>query len=290
MEAEKALTTQDRTAAKKAKIPFWQKSYTFDIGIVFMAIVLFIALFPGLLTHFSPSAQNPNTILAAPSGAHPFGTDNFGRDIFSRVLYGTRIDLEIGILATLVPFAVGSLIGLATGYYGKWIDTIFMRVLDIIMAFPFTILVIAIVAIMGPGIKNLYIAIWLVGWKEYARLVRSEVMVIKQSEYVQAAKTLGYSDARILFRHIFPNVIGNAVVYAVSDVMMCMLVGASMSFLGLGVQPPTPEWGAIISDGRSFISSAWWICTFPGLALAVTGIGISLLGDGMSDLFKTKEH
>lgn len=269
---------------------FWRKSYTFDIGMVLLLAILFVACFPGLFTHFAPAVQDQNAILGAPSSQHIFGTDNYGRDLFSRVLWGTRIDLQIGVLAVIVPFLTGSLIGLLTGYYGKWIDTLFMRILDIFMAFPFTILVIAIVAIMGSGIRNLYIAIWLVGWKEYARLVRSETIVIKNSEFVQAAKTLGYSDARILFRHILPNAINSSLVYAISDVMMCILVGASLSFLGLGVQPPIPEWGAIISEGRQYISAAWWLCAFPGLALAVTGISFSLLGDGLCELLNIKEH
>lgn len=269
---------------------FWRKSYTFDVGMILLLAILFVACFPGLFTHFAPSVQDQNAILGAPSAQHIFGTDNYGRDLFSRILWGTRIDLQIGVLAVVIPFLTGSLIGLLTGYYGKWVDTLFMRILDIFTAFPFTILVIAIVAIMGSGIRNLYIAIWLVGWKEYARLVRSETIVIKNSEFVQAAKTLGYSDARILFRHILPNAINSSLVYAISDIMMCILVGASLSFLGLGVQPPIPEWGAIISEGREYISAAWWLCAFPGLALAVTGISFSLLGDGLCELLNIKEH
>jgi peptide/nickel transport system permease protein len=274
----------------KKGIAFWRRSYTFDIGLILLVIILLLAFFPGIFTKYSPSVQDQNAIMCAPSAAHFFGTDNYGRDLFSRIIYGTGIDLQIGILAVLVPFITGSLIGLITGYYGKWIDTLFMRILDIFMAFPFTILVIAIVAIMGSGIQNLYIAIWLVGWKEYARLVRSETIVIKNSEYVEAAKTLGYSDFRILFRHILPNAINSSLVYAISDIMMCILVGASLSFLGLGVQPPTPEWGAIISEGRQYISSAWWLCAFPGLALAITGISFSLMGDGLCELLNIKEH
>lgn len=277
-------------AGRPKGIPLWRKSYTFDIGAVLLLAILFIACFPGLFTHYVPSVQDQNAILSAPSYQHLFGTDNYGRDLFSRILWGTRIDLEIGVLAVVVPFLTGSLIGLLAGYYGKWIDTLFMRTLDIFMAFPFTILVIAIVAIMGSGIQNLYIAIWLVGWKEYARLVRSETIVIKNSEYIEAAKTLGYPDGRILFRHILPNAANSAIVYAISDIMMCILVGASLSFLGLGVQPPVPEWGAIISEGREYISSAWWLCAFPGLALAVTGISFSLLGDGLCELMNIKEH
>ncbi len=287
---KRSATLAAPVTGRPKSIPFWRKSHTFNIGLVLLLAILFVACFPGLFTHYSPSVQDQNAILSAPSAQHIFGTDNYGRDLFSRILWGTRIDLQIGVLAVIVPFFTGSLIGLLAGYYGKLVDTIFMRILDIFMAFPFTILVIAIVAIMGPGIKNLYIAIWLVGWKEYARLVRSETMVIKSSEYVQAAQTLCYSDRRILFRHVFPNAVNSSIVYAISDIMMCILVGASMSFLGLGVQPPVPEWGAIISEGRMYIAAAWWICTFPGLALAITGISFSLLGDGLCELLNMKEH
>ena len=200
------------------------------------------------------------------------------------MVYGARVDLVIGFTAMIVPFIVGSLIGLLAGYFGKWVDALIMRIQDIMTAFPFIILVIAIVSILGANISNLYIAIWLVGWRDYTKLVRSEVLIEKNAEYVLAARSLGFSNARVMFRHILPNAINSAVVYAVSDVMLCMLLGASMSFLGLGVQPPVPEWGAIISEGRPYILNAWWICALPGLALAITGTSLSLLGEGVSRL------
>ena len=252
------------------------------IGGTLFAVVLMMALFPGLFTKWDPYELDLMNMLQAPSAEHWFGTDNYGRDVFARVVYVARVDLTIGFLAMIVPFFVGSFIGLLAGYYGKWLDAVLMRIQDIMTAFPFIILVIAIVTILGANVSNLYIAIWLVGWRDYTKLVRSEVLVEKNSEYVQAARSLGYSNLRIMFRHILPNTINSAVVYAVSDVMLCMLLGASMSFLGLGVQPPTPEWGAIISEGRPYILNAWWICALPGLALAVTGTALSLLGEGMS--------
>ena len=171
------------------------------------------------------------------------------------------------LVVFFVPFLMGSLIGLLAGYYGGWVDALVMRIQDIVTAFPFTILIIAIITILGPNISNLYIAVWLVGWKDYTKLVRSEVLAEKNLDYVQAARVMGFSGFRIMVRHILPNTINSAIVYAVSDVMMCMLVGASMSFLGLGVQPPIPEWGAIITEGRPYIMSAWWICTFPATGL-----------------------
>lgn len=278
------------TLLPRRKVPFWRRSITLDIGLLLILVVVVFALFPQLFTSYDPTATDAKSMMLPPTAAHPFGTDNFGRDVFARVAWGTRIDLTIGILAMIVPFITGSLIGLIAGYYGGWIDSVLMRILDVVMAFPFIILVIAIVAILGPSMNNLYIAIWLVGWRDYARLVRSEVMVVKHSEYVQAAKLLGYTDLRILVRHILPNVFSSAIAFASSDVVMCMLTGASLSFLGLGVQSPTPEWGALIADGRPFISQGWWICACPGFALILAGTGFSLFGDGLSDLLRTKSR
>lgn len=252
------------------------------IGGALFAVMLLMAIWPSLFTSYDPYELDLMNALQPPSREHFFGTDNYGRDVFARVVYGARVDLTIGFLAMIVPFCVGSFIGLTAGYYGKWVDSLIMRIQDIMTAFPFTILVIAIVTILGASISNLYIAIWLVGWRDYTKLVRSETLIEKNSEYVQAARSLGFSNLRIMFRHILPNTINSAVVYAISDVMVCMLVGASLSFLGLGVQPPTPEWGAIIAEGRPYILNAWWMCALPGLALAVTGTSLSLLGEGLS--------
>jgi peptide/nickel transport system permease protein len=278
----------DDSFIEKKKIPFYKKSMSINIGVVIVLIMLILAIFPEQIATHSPNEHNFADMLQGPSANHYFGTDDYGRDIFSRVVHSTRIDLTIGVVATIVPFIVGSILGLLAGYYGKWVDTILMRILDIFMAFPFMVLVIAIIAVLGPGVNNVYIAIWVVGWKYYARLVRSEVLVIKNTEFIQAAKVLGYSDARILLRHILPNVLSSAIVFAAADVVMCMLAAASLSFLGLGVQPPTPEWGSIIAGGRAYITSAWWITFFPGLFLVIAGTGFSLIGDGMSDILRTK--
>ena len=260
------------------------KPISLIIGGILFAVMFLMAIWPSLFTSYDPYELDLMNCLQPPSRAHWFGTDNYGRDVFARVVYGARVDLAIGFVAMIVPFIIGSFIGLVAGYYGKWVDAIIMRIQDIMTAFPFTILVIAIVTILGSNISNLYIAIWLVGWRDYTKLVRSETLIEKNSEYVQAARSLGYSNLRIMFRHILPNTINSAVVYAVSDIMVCMLVGASLSFLGLGVQPPTPEWGAIISEGRPYILQAWWMCALPGLALAVTGTSLSLLGEGISHI------
>lgn len=247
-----------------------------------LLVVLLMAAVPQLFTSYDPLEQDMTALLQAPSAAHFFGTDNFGRDVFARVVYGARLDLEIGFFAMLVPAVFGTAVGIIAGYFGGKVDAVIMRILDVFVAFPTMVLAIAIVAILGSGVRNLFLAIWLVGWREYTRLVRSDVLVIRGSEYVEAAKSLGYSDLRIMFRHIFPNVAPTVLVYAVSDIMMCMLMGASMSFLGLGVPTPTPEWGAIISEGKNYMMTAWWIVTFPGIMLAVTGISISAAGRSLS--------
>lgn len=259
-----------------------EKYISLYIGGILFIFILMAAFFPQLFCRYDPIVQDTSQLLLPPSSVHLFGTDNYGRDLFSRVIYGARVDLLIGFLSMIVPFITGSIIGILAGYYGGAVDAILMRILDITASFPFLILVIGIVSILGANISNLFIAIWIVGWCYYARLVRSEVLSEKNMEYVQAAKLFNFSNLRIMLKHIFPNVINSAVVYGISDIMMCMLLGASLSFLGLGVQPPIPEWGAIISEGRPYMTQAWWLTTFPGFALAVTGVSISLLGEGLS--------
>lgn len=260
----------------------------FVCGCLIVGLMCVVALFPGLFTSYNPTAQDPNAMFVPPCAEHLFGTDNYGRDIFARVVYATRLDLAIGVGAMIVPFCIGSLLGLLAGYYGGKLDALIMRILDISMAFPFMVLAIIVAAIVGSGIEILLISSWLVAWREYARLIRAEVMVQKNSEYIQAAISMGYSNLRIMFRHILPNVISSAVVYAASDVVVCMMSAASLSFLGLGVQAPTPEWGAIISGGKTFLGTAWWITVIPGLVLAFTGWGFSMIGDGLSDMLRAR--
>jgi peptide/nickel transport system permease protein len=269
-------------------LPAFLHNSSIIAGAVIVLFMVFLALFPGVVAKQNPLAYSADRMLLPPSPEHLFGTDNLGRDVVARVVWGTRIDLMMGIVAVIVPFIAGSLIGLLAGYFGGIIDSLMMRACDIFMAFPFTLIVIVVVTITGPSITNLFIAMWLVSWMQYARLVRGEVLAAKNAEYVQAARVLGYTNIRILLRHLLPNVISGCVVYAAADIVMSMLAGASMSFLGLGIQPPTPEWGSIIETGRAFISNAWWIAAFPGLFLALAGTGFSLIGDGLADLLRTK--
>ncbi len=281
--------TVKRAKGKSGHVPIWRRSPSLVVGSVIVLFTCLVAAFPSLFTSGDPYAINASEMLLAPSLEHFFGTDNYGYDVYTRVIYATRLDLLIGVASAGLPFIVGSLLGLLCGYYGGKLDAFIMRVLDVFVAFPFMVLAIAIVAILGNGVSNLIIAMWIVSWPPYTRLVRAEVLVAKGSEYVQAARTLGYSDLTIMFRHILPNVISSSIVYLASDIVMCIMSAATLSFLGLGVPSPTPEWGAIISGGKSFISTAWWITTLPGLVMVVVGLGFSLLGDGLNDLLRTKD-
>jgi len=254
---------------------------TLITGAVLLLAIALIAIVGPFVVPYTPEAFG--LPLQPPSREHPFGTDNFGRDIATRVVYAAHLNLLIGIVPTAITFIVGIVVGSIAGYYGGKIDTVVMRVVDVVVAFPFIVLVIGIVAMLGPGLRNLFIGIALVGWIAYARLVRGEILIAKNQEYVLAAKTLGNGSARIIGRHILPNVIAPAVVFAMSDAVLNILLGAALSFLGLGVQPPTPEWGSMIQEARNFIRQAWWMPTFPGLAMIVTGIVFSVLGDGLAE-------
>lgn len=256
------------------------------LGGILVTCVVIVAIMGPIVAPYDPIEHNYSETLLGPGREHWLGTDKFGRDILSRILYGARIDLQIGIICVLFPFIIGVIVGCISGYYGGLVDALLMRLVDLTVAFPFFVLVIAIIAILGPGVRNMYIAITLVAWIAYAKIIRGEILIAKNLEYVLAARTLGYSDARIMLRHLLPNVITPCIVFAMTDVVLDILAAASLGFLGLGVQPPYPEWGVMISDGREFIASAWWISTFPGLAIAIVGIGFSLVGDGLADLLR----
>ena len=213
-------------------------------GLVLLALVVLVAIGAPLLTPYDPIAQNLAEAFKPPfSPNHILGTDNFGRDIWSRIVYGTRLDLQIGLISVLFPFVFGSLMGIATGYLGGWLDTLFMRVVDVLMAFPFLILVVAIMSILGPGLSNLYIAFGVVGWIPYQRITRGETLATRNLEYVHAARTIGCTTPRIMLRHILPNVIGPGLVYVFTGMVLAILIGATLSFVGLGPQPPTPGVG-----------------------------------------------
>jgi peptide/nickel transport system permease protein len=253
-------------------------------GLVLLAIVILVAIAAPLLTPYDPIVQSLGEAFQPPLSAnHILGTDNFGRDVWSRIVYGTRLDLQIGLFSVLFPFVFGTLLGIATGYLGGWLDTLFMRLVDVLMAFPFLILVVAIMSILGPGLSNLYIAVGLVGWIPYARITRGETLATRSLEYVQAARTIGCTAPRIMLRHVLPNVIAPGLVYVFTGMVLAILTGATLSFLSLGPPPPTPEWGAMVASGRQFLLVAWWMTALPGLALLLVGVALSLIGDGLAD-------
>lgn len=255
-------------------------------GSLIVLAVALVALFAPVVAPRGPQETDYTARLKPPGREHIFGSDNLGKDTFSRVVYGARIDLKVGALSVISPFLIGVVLGCLAGYYGGKLDTFLMRIVDIVQAFPFLVLVIAIVAVLGPGLANMYVAVAIVAWVSYARLLRGEILVAKHREYVEAARAMGMRDARIIGRHILPNVISSAVVYAMADVILYIVLAASLSYLGLGARPPAPEWGAMIVEGQGFMATAWWTSFFPGLAIVVTGIGFSLLGDGLADALR----
>jgi peptide/nickel transport system permease protein len=255
-------------------------------GLVILGLSLLLAIAPGLIAPYEPTAFDYHALLQAPSLAHPFGTDNFGRDILSRVIWAYRIDMQIALFTTLFPVVFGTLTGALVGYYGGIWEPIFGRIVDVVITFPFLVLVIAIVAVLGPGLFNMYIAVGAVGWVFYARLIAAEIKVQNRLDYAAAGRVMGYGDARIILRHLLPNTISPVLVYWMTDMALSILLGASLGYLGLGAQPPAAEWGLLIADGKNFMSQAWWITIFPGVAIVVTGFGLSLLGDGVADLLR----
>ena len=267
------------------KTEYQNSNTNLKIGIFLLLIIVFAGLFAPFLTPYDPYFQDYNSILLPPSFDHFFGTDNYGRDVFTRVLYGTRLDLQIGFYTTYVPLTYGLMIGAYAGYFGGALDTAVMRLTDTAMAFPFLVLIIFILAILGPGIQNIYIAVFLVAWTMYARLARAEMLVEKNKDYIVAAQVLGFGTNRIILKHAMPNIITSSIIFSMFDFVLNILLVSGLSFLGLGVQPPTPEWGAMVAEGRDFILNAWWISTLPGLVIVLTGFTLCLLGDGLSERF-----
>jgi peptide/nickel transport system permease protein len=252
-------------------------------GLVIVAILVLTALLAPLIATHDPEEVATGETLLAPSADHLMGTDNFGRDIFSRVVYGARISLQMGIVAVVIGTTAGTIIGLVAGSYGRWVDTLLMRVIDALMAFPGILLALSIAAILGTGLFNAMIAVGISWIPQFARLVRGNVLQVKAMPYVEAGRSIGCRNTRLIARHIFPNVTTPILVLGTLGIASAILIGASLSFLGLGAQPPTPEWGAILNQGRQYMRQAWWIMTFPGLAITITVMAANLVGDGLRD-------
>ncbi|MDB5505548.1 MAG: D,D-dipeptide transporter permease [Devosia sp.] len=261
------------------------------IGLIIVTLLIFMGIFAPLLSlGNSPLAQNLAGRLAAPSADHWFGTDELGRDILARTLYGARATLAIVALVSVIVVPIGLTVGTVAGYLGGWVDAVLMRITDIFLAFPRLILALAFAAALGPGIENAVIAIALTSWPAYARIARSETMTIAHSDFIQSVVLQGASTWRILFRHIVPLCLSSVIVRLTLDMAGIILTAAGLGFLGLGAQPPTPEWGAMVSSGRDVILDQWWVATIPGLAIFIVSLGFNLLGDGLRDVFDPKSR
>jgi len=259
------------------------------VGLLFASLALAAALAAPLLAPHDPLKSDFAASLKPPgTPGHPLGTDQLGRDLYSRVLYGARIALFIGLCTVVLTAVVGGLLGLVAGFFGGWPGGVLMRIADVQLSFPFVLLALTINAIVGLGLRNIIISLSAAGWVVYARVVRGEVLSVKQRDYVQAASALGSGRGRILFRHILPNVAPSIIVVASLQFSQFIVAEAAISFLGFGVQPPTPAWGSMLSESRDFLYFAWWLAAFPGAALALTALGVNLLGDWLRDVLDPK--
>lgn len=258
------------------------------VGLVIIGLLILTAIFANVIAPYNPTKQDLINQFLPPSSEYLFGTDEFGRDIFSRIIFGSRISLQVGVIAVGIAMITGTLIGMLAGYYGRWFDMISQRVIDVMLAFPGLLLALAIIAVLGTGIQNVMIAVGIGSVPTYARLVRAQVLSAKQLEYVEAARAMGARDYRLLLKHILPNVISSLIVLGSLGIASAILSAAALSFIGLGAQPPSPEWGAMLSQGRDFLRDQWWITTFPGIFIALTVLGFNLVGDGLRDAFDPK--
>ncbi|MGE5139983.1 MAG: ABC transporter permease [Rudaea sp.] len=273
----------------------WRRMRRSTNARVGMAVVLFLALIAvsiGVINPYDPRTDGDLSLrLQAPSSAHLFGTDDQGRDVFVRVLHGAPISLQVGLVSVALALALGSLIGLVAGYSGGWVDNVLMRSMDVMLSFPSILLAIGIVAARGPGLNNTMLAIGIVNIPVYARLTRSVTLSIKEQEYVTAARAVGVNSTRMLTRHIFPNSLSPIIVQGSLSIATAILEAAGLGFLGLGAQPPIPEWGAMLSDGYKYLTiGAWWVLLFPGIAIIFTVLGFNLLGDGLRDALDPKDR
>lgn len=256
---------------------------SFLTGALLTLLIVVAASAPGLFTSEDPLRIDGTRRLVAPGAAHPFGTDELGRDMFSRVLHGARLSVSAGLFAVALAMALGGVLGAIAGYVGGSLDEVIMRVADIFLSFPALVMAMAIVAAMGPSLVNALVALSIVWWPQYARLVRVSVVVAKEEVYVEAARASGAPEARIMLRHVAPNILSPLIVKVTLDIGTAILLTAALSFLGLGAQPPTPEWGSMVTTGRNYMLEYWWYPTFPGVAIFLTALGFNLLGDGVRD-------
>ena len=270
---------------------FWRRalrSRSLVAGVLLTGLIALSAILAPVLSPDSPEHQDLYHILSGISAAHPLGTDQLGRDELSRLLYAGRTDLKVGVLAIIFPLAFGTLVGTIAGYYRGIADEIISRAIDIVIAFPFLVLVIGLVFVVGPGTRGIYIAFAIADWIVYARAVRATTLIVRESDYVAAARAGGLGNVRILWSHVLPNTITQAIVYAMTDVVLVIVAVVTLGYVGLGVQPPDFDWGSMINDGQEFLTTNWTLATIPGLAVVLTGLGLSLIGDGLADVLRPR--
>ena len=271
------------TAARRRGGVLRRQPLEVKIGAAILIVLVLAGILAPLIAPYGQNEIDFNNIFSSPSSTHLFGTDGAGRDVFSRTLYALRLDLGVVLLVTYPPLVVGVLVGAVAGYFGGWADAVLARIIDTMIAFPFMVLVIAVIAIVGPGIKGVLIGVPIVAWALYARLARSEMLVLREQPFMLATIALGYSKRRAILRHAVPNLLRSSLIYSTLDMVVNILLLAGLAYLGLGAQPPNAELGSIIADGQNTLLSAWWIATLPGLVVVLFGIGAGLLGDGLSD-------
>jgi peptide/nickel transport system permease protein len=268
------------------KTDFWYRFFRNKMAVAGGAVVILlfvVSLFAPWISPYDPNAINLSEVLAQPSPDHPFGTDQLGRDVLSRIIWGAGISLKVGFVATGFSLFIGVILGALAGYYGRWVDAVIMRFVDIMLCFPSFFLILAVIAILEPSIWNIMIVIGLTGWMGITRLVRADFISLRERDFVQAARAVGAGDLRIIFRHILPNAMASVLVAATLGVAGAILTESALSFLGIGVQPPTPSWGNILTAGKNNIDIAWWLSLYPGLAILITVLGYNLLGEGIRD-------
>ena len=265
---------------------FWKRFKKNKIALAGSCVVILlfaVSIFAPVIAPYDPHEINLKLVLAPPSGSHPCGTDQLGRDVFSRMVWGSRISLKVGFVATGIAILIGAVLGAVAGYYGRWTDAVIMRFVDIMLCFPTFFLILAVIALLEPSIWNIMIIIGLTGWMGITRLVRADFTSLKERDFVLAARAIGASDLRIIFVHILPNAMASVLVAATLGVAGAILTESALSFLGIGVQPPTPSWGNILTAGKDNIDIAWWLSLYPGLAILITVLGYNLLGEGIRD-------
>lgn len=261
-------------------------SPTLKIGLFMMGILVFLALAAPWICPYDPLEQDLYAVLQKPGGEHLLGTDQIGRDIFSRMLYAARTDLVIMVTAEIVPFVMGTGLGMAAGYFGGKVDWLISLVTDAFIAFPFYLLVIVIAFAVGAGTHGIYVTFLLVGWIVYARVIRGLSASMKSQEWIQSARVMGYPGWKILFAELLPNILPQAIVLLMNDMVGLLVIIVTLGYLGIGIAPPSPDWGTMISEGNTFITTAWWLSILPGLAVVYTGIALSLIGDGLADYWR----